>query len=163
MHSKKYILNRNKLSRFVDSLKVRTSEEIYERQRIGDEYFAAEQEFQAIRQNVNSVIHPKSYTKRNRPAYTDSRIKQKPIPTFETEYNNDNPKYIPASKYALPMIPIEMKPSNQYKNAARILNLSRLRPKKPYSEVNPDDFLPQQSLPGVNIEKIEVSSARETI
>ncbi|OHT12795.1 hypothetical protein TRFO_17259 [Tritrichomonas foetus] len=145
-------INRKKLGRFLDSLKTRTSEELQERKRIGEEYIGIENEFKTIRDTATTIIYPKGPSRFHRETHIETKPKHRSLPPTD---EMEEPKYIPASKYALPMAPMPFKVARDSKNASRVLNLSRLRPKKPSSEVNVNEAGP--SFPNINIEKLDTT------
>lgn len=148
-------INRKKLGRFLESLKVRTSEELNERKRIGENYVIIENNYLTIKDNASQAIFSNNPT----------RIIREPLCTLKTQSRStlsneeDQPKYIPASKYPLPMSPMQYKPPQKCTNASRLLNLSKLRPQRSRSAsaVPIKKEIPKMSFPDLTVEKIDMA------
>ena len=147
-------INRKKLGRFLDSLKGRTTEELQERKRIGEKYICIESNFLTIKDTTSQVLLD-NHLRRTR----DSYLSTKPPETSTITQEEDRPKYIPASKYPLPMSPMQYRPAQKCKNASRLLNLSKLRPQRSHSscEVENKREMPKMSFPDFTVEKIDFS------
>lgn len=147
-------INRKKLGRFLESLKVRTSEELNERKRISEEYVFVENNYLTIKDNASRAVFS------NNP----SRISREPCLPFKTQSKStlsteeEKPRYIPASKYPLPMCPMQYKPPQKCSNASRLLNLSKLRPQRSRSasEAMVKKNVRKSPYLGLNVDKIEV-------
>jgi hypothetical protein len=126
MESGVRILNRKKMKRFLQSLRGRTTEELEERKSALDARDAADDEFVTIKDNVTSQIYPRQPHKSRHTTFSQRSTHARPAIIEESESERP-PKYVPASRYALPMKPPPFFPSKDSKNAARIPTLSRLR------------------------------------
>lgn len=149
-------INTKKLNRFLDSLKIRTTEELNAKKKIGQEYMDIEAEYETVKEIATTAVLAKERSRK----YRGSSLSLKPPdPSF---YHNEDPvpKYVPASKYPLPMSPMPFKPSQKSKNASRLFNLSKLRQHRCYFStetekiVNPKHEL---SFPSLNVEKLDTS------
>lgn len=149
-------INRKKLGRFLESLKVRTSEELNERKRIGEEYVFVENNYLTIKENASHAVFSNNHTRVIREPLDSLRNQSRSVLNNEEEH----PKYIPASKYPLPMYPMQYKPAQKCKNASRLLNLSKLRPQRSRSASAAPikREVPKVSFPGFTVEKIDVDT-----
>lgn len=148
-------INKKKMQKFLQSLRTTTREEMGERQRVAQLLSDVNLEYQTIRNTASSLVFTKDRTIRRNGDVPKVLRKSQPRPDFEEA---EKPKYVPASKYPLPMQPMPFLVKKESVNAARVLNLSKLR-KNPnreseqiVEEVPPstvvDDF------PQINVEKI---------
>ncbi|KAK8875692.1 hypothetical protein M9Y10_005867 [Tritrichomonas musculus] len=148
-------INRQKLNRFLDSLKVRTSEELNERKRIGEKYISVENNFLTIKDTATQVVFSSNPSR----VYRESHLSVKPQTKYIDPQEDEQPKYIPASKYPLPMSPMQYKPAQKCKNASRLLNLSKLRSQRSRSVSHVDTKKDVSKVPftGFSVEKIDTN------
>jgi hypothetical protein len=122
-------IDRKKMKKFLESLRVHSVEEIGERIRFVDVLTNANSEFQTVRASAMGAIYPRNtYTLRHDRLTSRSQMslvkrQHGPVPTVP-------PKFVPASKYPLPMQPVSLVPKLPSKNPSRILHLSELRPSR---------------------------------
>lgn len=152
--SPKVELNRKKMQRFLDSLHVTTRAEIEGRRRFSQELSGANMEFETIRNTASSIVFARERTQRPdmsslRPTIARRHIEEQP---------EKRPRYIPASKYPLPMQPPQFILKDKGQNASRVMNLSKLRATKPIRSQIDDNPLPDEggNMPSIDVERIDV-------
>jgi hypothetical protein len=150
MESQVRILNRKKMKRFLQSLRIRTNEELQERKRLIDNLEMAQDRFVNLRSDVTATIFPRSAYKRRHEMLSGPSTHR----TFAVSAEDEpmEPKFLPASRFPLPMKPPPFLPSKESRNAKRILNLSRLRETTAiHTEVDPALITPSVPLPDIAI------------
>lgn len=113
------------MTKFLNSLRYRATEEMEERKKIKDDLSIVEDDFKLIKTTATQMIFPKVPPRQIQDRSLRSRATRS-LPIQQDE----EPKYIPASKFGLPMSPMPFKAKQTSRNAERILNLSALRPQK---------------------------------
>jgi hypothetical protein len=149
-------INRKKMHRFLDSLGVRTTDEMVDRRRMLDELDRADSAYKVIMDTATALVFPRSQHHGRHTTFTQCSTRQTARSRQDsTEYTR--PTYVPASKYPLPMRPIQFMPTQDARNAARVMTLSRLRQNQPVSsELDPELLDDGPGLPGIDIAKISV-------
>lgn len=153
--SPKVELNRKKMQKFLNSLHVTTRAEIEGRRRFTQELYGANSEFETIRNTASSIVFARDRTQRHdtvgQRQTSSRRAIQDPPP-------EKRPRYIPASKYPLPMQPPQFVLKDKGKNAARVMNLSKMRATKPIHSQIDDNPLPDEGshIPTIDVERIDV-------
>jgi hypothetical protein len=149
-------INRKKMQRFLDSLSVRTTDEMTERRRMLDQLDRADSQYQIVRDTATALVFSPSQHHTRYTTFTQHSSHQTARSNQEaTEVQP--PTYIPASKYPLPMRPLQFMPTQDAKNAVRVMTLSRLRSNQPISsEIDPALLVVNPPLPNLDIAKIAI-------
>ena len=152
--SPKVELNRKKMQKFLQSLHVTTRAEIEGRRRFSQELSGANMEFETIRNTASSIVFARERTQRPDASSMHPTIYRRQI----QEQPEKRPRYIPASKYPLPMHSPGFVLKDKGKNAARVMNLSKLRATKPVHSQIDDNPLPDDNgtVPNIDVERIDV-------
>jgi hypothetical protein len=113
----------------------------------------ADSQYQVVRDTATALVfHPSQHHTRYT-AFTQHSSHQTARSNQEaTEVSP--PTYIPASKYPLPMRPIQFMPTQDAKNAARVMTLRRNQPIS--SEIDPALLAANPLLPNLDTAKIAV-------
>jgi hypothetical protein len=155
MESKVHILNRKKMKRFLQSLRVRTTEELEERKRLLENLDMVDNRFKSVRDQVTATIFRRTeYEPRHEMLSAQS--------THRSASVSDNgramkPRFRPASRFPLPMKPPPFLPSKGSKNAKRVMNVGRLRETPAiHSEIDPALIAPDVTLPRLAIAQYEL-------
>ena len=151
----KVALNRKKMKQFLESLQIRTHEEIEGRKKFNDAVTSANSDYQTIRNAVSSLFFSRNRVPSRATCGVHTNSSRRSMP----KERETKPRYIPASRYALPMQIMGFMPRQEGNNAVRIMQLSRLRPTKPiHSEIDdhpvPDDSLLVPEIVGAPLDGI---------
>jgi hypothetical protein len=153
MESKVHRLNRKKLHRFLDSLRVHTVEEIHERRRMIDGLAVVQARYEDIREAASATLVSREHYPARYQTFR-SHTETAPARTYETAPRETSPLYVPASKFPLPMKPPPFLTKRDSRNASRVLQLSHLRPDQPHSEVDLESLVEPANLPRLQIDKL---------
>jgi hypothetical protein len=127
-----------------------------DRRRMLDELDRADSQYQVVRDTATALIFPPSQHHARYTTFTQHSIRQTARSNQEPTKVSP-PTYIPASKYPLPMRPTQFMPTQDTKNAARVMTLSRLRHNQPISsEIDPALLAANPPLPNLDTAKIAV-------
>lgn len=119
----KVAINRAKMNRFLDSLHVRSIEEAEGRQQVHQDLTTVDDSYKTLRATAQGMLFERESKRRERER--PKNVKRRSVPAGIME--DEAPKYVPASKYPLPMQPMHFKPAKKSENPGRILNLSKIR------------------------------------
>lgn len=155
-------INKKKMQKFLQSLRTTTREEMGERQRVAQLLTEVNLEYRTIKNTASSLVFTKDRTVRRNGEVPKIVRKSQAQPEFEEE---SQPKYVPASKYPLPMQPMPFLVKKDSVNAARVLNLSKLRKTATRQESGANESsVPPTAIgdfPQINVEKLGKSSTSE--
>ena len=144
------------MKRFLKSLDVVITENKATRAKVENNWNESERKYKAIvAETKNSLIYRDQPQLRHSCPPNEYQIpystRLPPLKPREVH----SPQYVPASKFAVPMDPVKYKITSPAFNAARVMNLTKYRPKSNLNSVIDQPPPEESELPQINVESYQ--------